>query len=200
MLQQHPRPAISHDDLQRLGSHTFWATHSHAGRGQLNSCWSSRARMTLPCVPIFLATSRCSPHDWFSSLTTIVHVDHASVQHIRDLSNLIDTTVWHRPQLHRRTRLTLPDSMRWIQHMHEHANHRTLMRHTHHQLNKLKDRRRRPEGGWMGANQNSSRNLAYVPKSTRSRSLLTRSRLSSYRQAIGLRNWARNCNRDTQRC
>jgi hypothetical protein len=93
--------------------------------------------MTLPCVPIFLATSRCSPHDWFSSLTTIVvHVDHASVQHIRDLSNHIDTTVWHRPQLHRRTRLTLPDSMRWIQHMHEHANHRTLMRHTHHQLNK----------------------------------------------------------------
>jgi hypothetical protein len=41
------------------------------------------------------------------------------------------------------------------------------------------------------------RNLAYVPKSTQSRSLLTRLRPSSYRQAISLRNWARNCNKDS---
>jgi hypothetical protein len=47
-------------------------------------------------------------------------------------------------------------------------------------------------GWWMGANQNSSRNLAYVPKSIRNPSFLTRSRPSSYKQAIGLWNWARN--------
>jgi hypothetical protein len=52
-------------------------------------------------------------------------------------------------------------------------------------------------GGWMGANQNSSRNLAYVPKSTRDLSFSAQSRPSSYRWAIGLRNWARNCNKYT---
>jgi hypothetical protein len=55
-------------------------------------------------------------------------------------------------------------------------------------------------GEWIGANQNSSRNFAYVSKSTQRRSLLTRSRPPSYNQAIGLRKWARNCNQDTERC
>jgi hypothetical protein len=43
-------------------------------------------------------------------------------------------------------------------------------------------------------------NLAYIPKSTRTLSLLTRSKPSSYRQAIGLRSRARNCNESTDRC
>jgi hypothetical protein len=64
----------------------------------------------------------------------------------------------------------------------------------------LKDRRRRSEGGEWEPIKIPYRNLAYVPRSTRNRSLLTRSRPSSYRQAIGLRNWARNCTEDTKRC
>jgi quercetin dioxygenase-like cupin family protein len=64
----------------------------------------------------------------------------------------------------------------------------------------VKDRRRRPEGGEWEPIKIPHRNLAYVPKSTQNRSLLTRSRPSSYRQAIGLWNWARNCNKDTERC
>jgi hypothetical protein len=64
----------------------------------------------------------------------------------------------------------------------------------------LKDRRRRPEGGEWESIKIPHRNLAYVPKSTRNPSLLTRSRPPSYRQAIGLRNRARNCNESTERC
>jgi hypothetical protein len=46
----------------------------------------------------------------------------------------------------------------------------------------------------------SRRNLAYVPKTIRNPSLLTRPRPPSYRQAIDLRNRARNCNESTERC
>jgi hypothetical protein len=56
----------------------------------------------------------------------------------------------------------------------------------------VKDRRWRPEGGEWEPIKIPHRNLAYIPKSTRTLSLLTRSRPSSYRQAIGLRSWARN--------
>jgi hypothetical protein len=63
----------------------------------------------------------------------------------------------------------------------------------------VKDRRWRPEGGEWEPIKIPHRNLAYVPKLTRNRSLLTRSRPSSYRQAIGLRNWARNYNKDLEK-
>jgi hypothetical protein len=68
------------------------------------------------------------------------------------------------------------------------------------QMVKLKDRKWRPEGGEWEPIKIPLRNVAYVPKSSRNYSLLTRSRPPSYRQAIGFLNWARNCNRDTKRC
>jgi hypothetical protein len=43
------------------------------------------------------------------------------------------------------------------------------------------------------------RNLAYVPKTTRRPSLLTRPRLNSYSKAVSRRNRARNCNESTAR-
>jgi hypothetical protein len=59
---------------------------------------------------------------------------------------------------------------------------------------------RRPEGGEWESIKILLENLAYIPKSTRNPSLLTRSRPPSYRQAINLRNRARNCNESTERC
>jgi hypothetical protein len=50
----------------------------------------------------------------------------------------------------------------------------------------VKDRRSDQRGGEWEPIKIPHQNLAYVPKSTRNRSLLTRSRASSYRQAIGL--------------
>jgi hypothetical protein len=64
----------------------------------------------------------------------------------------------------------------------------------------MKDQRWRSEGVNGSQLKFLTENLAYVLKSTRTLSLLTRSRPPSYRQAIGLQNWARNCNRDTKRC
>jgi hypothetical protein len=52
----------------------------------------------------------------------------------------------------------------------------------------VKDRRRRPEGGEWEPVKIPLRNLAYIPKSTRCPSLLTRSRPHSYSRATGLRN------------
>jgi hypothetical protein len=43
-------------------------------------------------------------------------------------------------------------------------------------------------------------NLAYISKSTKSPSLLTRSKTASYIQAIGLRNRVRNRSENTKRC
>jgi hypothetical protein len=64
----------------------------------------------------------------------------------------------------------------------------------------LKDRRGDQRGGEWEPIKFLLENLVYVPTSIRTRSLLTRLRPPSYRQAIGLWNWARNCDRDTQRC
>jgi hypothetical protein len=69
---------------------------------------------------------------------------------------------------------------------------------SHQNESVLKDRRRRPEGGEWEPIKIPHWNLAYVPKSTINCSLLTRSRPSSYRPAIGLRNWAGNYNKDTE--
>jgi hypothetical protein len=44
------------------------------------------------------------------------------------------------------------------------------------------------------------RNMAYVPKSNRRPSLLTRSRLNSYSKTVSRRNRARNCNDSTEWC
>jgi hypothetical protein len=54
----------------------------------------------------------------------------------------------------------------------------------------VKDRRRRSERGEWVPIKILLENLAYVPKSTRNPSLLTRPRPTSYRQAIGLRSRA----------
>jgi hypothetical protein len=68
----------------------------------------------------------------------------------------------------------------------------------------LKDRRRRPDGGWMRANQNFSTELGLYPKINPTRpSLLTRSRLYSYKKSIGPRNQVRqpeNTVKDNNRC
>jgi hypothetical protein len=53
-------------------------------------------------------------------------------------------------------------------------------------------------GGWIEANQNSSLELGLYPKINLNPSLLTRPRPPSYKQAIGLRNRARNCNKSTE--
>jgi hypothetical protein len=64
----------------------------------------------------------------------------------------------------------------------------------------LKDRRRRPEGGEWEPIKIPRGNLAYIPKSTRIPSLLTRPRPSSYRRAIGLRNRTKNCSENMKQC
>jgi hypothetical protein len=56
----------------------------------------------------------------------------------------------------------------------------------------VKDQRRRLEGGEWEPIKIPRRNLAYIPKSTRRPSLLTRPRPHSYSKAIGLQNWVRN--------
>jgi hypothetical protein len=63
----------------------------------------------------------------------------------------------------------------------------------------LKERTRRSEGGEWEPIKISHRNLTYIPKSTWSPSLLTRPKLTRYRQVIGLRNRAMNRNRNTKR-
>jgi hypothetical protein len=64
--------------------------------------------------------------------------------------------------------------------------------------------RRTEDGDQREVNGSQSKflqwNLAYIPKSTRTLSLVTRPRPPSYRQAIGLRNWVMNCNIDSKRC
>jgi hypothetical protein len=57
----------------------------------------------------------------------------------------------------------------------------------------MKDRRRRPEGGEWEPIKILLENLAYIPKSTRHPSLLTRPRPHSYSTAVGPQNRARNC-------
>jgi hypothetical protein len=64
----------------------------------------------------------------------------------------------------------------------------------------VKDWRRRSEGGEWEPIKIPLENLAYIPKSTRSSSLLTRSRPLSYKQAISLRNRARDHSRNTEWC
>jgi hypothetical protein len=66
----------------------------------------------------------------------------------------------------------------------------------------VKDRRgdQRGGGGEWEPIKILLENLAYIPKSTRNPSLLTRPRPPSYRQAIDLRNRVRNCNESTERC
>jgi hypothetical protein len=64
----------------------------------------------------------------------------------------------------------------------------------------VKDWRRQPEGGECESIKISLGNLAYIPKSTRSLYLLTRSRPLSYKQAISLRNRARDRSRNTEWC
>jgi hypothetical protein len=72
----------------------------------------------------------------------------------------------------------------------------------HHQTwRTMKDRRRRPEGrGEWEPIKIPYRNLVYIPKLTRSPSLLTQPRLPSYRQAINPRNRVRNHNGNTTQC
>jgi hypothetical protein len=53
---------------------------------------------------------------------------------------------------------------------------------------------------WMRANKNSSRNMAYIPKSTRRPSVLTWPRPHSYSKAIGLQNRVRNRNGNMKQC
>jgi hypothetical protein len=65
---------------------------------------------------------------------------------------------------------------------------------------RVKDRRRRPEGGEWEPIKILLENLAYIPKSTRRPSLLTRPRPHSYSTAIGPQNQARNCSRNTEWC
>jgi hypothetical protein len=64
----------------------------------------------------------------------------------------------------------------------------------------MKDRRRRPEGGEWEPIKIPYWNLAYILKLTRCSSLLRRLRPHSCRQAIGLRNRARNHSENTERC
>jgi hypothetical protein len=64
----------------------------------------------------------------------------------------------------------------------------------------MKDRRRRPEGGEWELTKIHHRNLAYIPKSTRCPSLLTRPRPYSYSEAIGRQNQARDRSENTERC
>jgi hypothetical protein len=64
----------------------------------------------------------------------------------------------------------------------------------------VKDRRSRPEGVEWEPIKIPQWNLSYIPKSTRCTSLLTWSRPSSYRQAIGPRNQVRNHIGNTRRC
>jgi hypothetical protein len=56
----------------------------------------------------------------------------------------------------------------------------------------LKDQRRQPEGGEWEPIKIPCGNLAYIAKSTRCPSLLTRPRWHSHRKAIGPQNWVRN--------
>jgi hypothetical protein len=67
-------------------------------------------------------------------------------------------------------------------------------------IQKVKERRRRPEEGEWEPITILLKNLAYIPKSTQNPSLLTRPRPHSYSKAVGPRNRARNCSGDTERC
>jgi hypothetical protein len=62
----------------------------------------------------------------------------------------------------------------------------------------LKDQRRQPEGGEWELIKILLENLAYIPKSTRSPSLLTRPRPHSYSKTIDLRNRVRDHNENTK--
>jgi hypothetical protein len=52
----------------------------------------------------------------------------------------------------------------------------------------------------MGADQNSHKNLTYIPESIRRLSLLTRSRPHSYSKAVDPWNWVRNHSKNMNRC
>jgi hypothetical protein len=64
----------------------------------------------------------------------------------------------------------------------------------------VKGRRRRSEGGEWEPIKISHRNLAYVPKSTRCPSLLTRPRPPIYGRAINPQNRVSNCSRHMKQC